>query len=79
MPSSNSDNFDVAVSQNLYRDNIVSELVKGYGQIICNGCHHVSAVGFEQILKTSLAQKSIRDCLKRNFSHLSGFTNCMVS
>ena len=49
-------NIDVAVSQSLYRDNKVSELVKGYGQIICDECHHVSAVGFEQIMKNSPAK-----------------------
>ena len=43
--------IDVAVSQSLYRDNKVSELIKGYGQIICDECHHVSAVGFEQIIE----------------------------
>lgn len=48
--------IDVAVSQSLYRDNKVSELVKGYGQIICDECHHVSAVGFEQIMKSSPAK-----------------------
>jgi superfamily II DNA or RNA helicase len=49
-------NIDLAVSQSLFRNNTVSELVKGYGQIICDECHHVSAVGFEQILKTSPAK-----------------------
>lgn len=49
-------NIDVAVSQSLYRENKVSELVKGYGQIICDECHHVSAVGFEQIMKNSPAK-----------------------
>lgn len=48
--------IDVAVSQSLYRDNKVAELVKGYGQIICDECHHVSAVGFEQIMKNSPAK-----------------------
>ena len=48
--------IDVAVSQSLYRDNKVSELIKGYGQIICDECHHVSAVGFEQIMKNSPAK-----------------------
>ena len=48
--------IDVAVSQSLCRDNKVSELVKGYGQIICDECHHVSAVGFEQIMKNSPAK-----------------------
>lgn len=49
-------NIDLAVSQSLFRNNTVSELVKGYGQIICDECHHVSTVGFEQILKTSPAK-----------------------
>lgn len=49
-------NIDVAVSQSLYRDNKVSDLIKGYGQIICDECHHVSAVGFEQIMKNSPAK-----------------------
>jgi superfamily II DNA or RNA helicase len=48
--------IDVAVSQSLYRENRVSDLVKGYGQIICDECHHVSAVGFEQIMKNSPAK-----------------------
>lgn len=48
--------IDVAISQSLYRDNRVSDLVKGYGQIICDECHHVSAVGFEQIMKNSPAK-----------------------
>jgi hypothetical protein len=48
--------IDVAVSQSLYRENTVSEIVKGYGQIICGECHHVSAVGFEQIMKNSPAK-----------------------
>lgn len=48
--------IDVAVSQSLYRDNKISDLVKGYGQIICDECHHVSAVGFEQIMKNSPAK-----------------------
>ena len=48
--------IDVAVNQSLYKDNKVSELIKGYGQIICDECHHVSAVGFEQILKVSPAK-----------------------
>lgn len=48
--------IDVAVSQSLYRENKVSDLVKGYGQIICDECHHVSAVGFEQIMKSSPAK-----------------------
>lgn len=31
-------------------------MIKGYGQIICDECHHVSAIGFEQIMKNSPAK-----------------------
>lgn len=48
--------IDVAISQSLYRDNTVSDFVKGYGQIICDECHHASAVGLEQIMKNSPAK-----------------------
>jgi superfamily II DNA or RNA helicase len=48
--------IDVAVSKSLYRENAVSDLVKGYGPIICDECHHVSAIGFEQIMKSSPAK-----------------------
>ena len=43
--------IDVAVMQSLVRAGEVSELVEGYGQVIVDECHHVSAVSFEDILK----------------------------
>ncbi len=42
---------DVAVMQSLVDGDEVKELVKNYGMIIVDECHHVSAVNFEMILK----------------------------
>ena len=42
---------DVAVMQSLVDGDEVKELVRNYGMIIVDECHHVSAVNFEKILK----------------------------
>ena len=42
---------DVAVMQSLVNGDEVKELVRNYGMIIVDECHHVSAVNFEMILK----------------------------
>ncbi len=42
---------DIAIMQSLISDNEVRELVKNYGMVIVDECHHVSAVSFEQVLK----------------------------
>jgi len=42
---------DVAVMQSLLDEDGVKELVRNYGMIIVDECHHVSAVNFEAILK----------------------------
>ena len=47
---------DVAVMQSLVSSNEVRELVKNYGMVIVDECHHVSAVSFERILKTVKAK-----------------------
>ena len=47
-----SDIIDVAVMQSLVSGEEVKELVQGYGMVIVDECHHVSAFSFEQILKT---------------------------
>ncbi len=44
--------IDVAIMQSLYHENDVKELVKDYGMVIVDECHHVPAFSFEQILKT---------------------------
>ena len=38
--------------QSCISDGEVRPIVKDYGQVIADECHHVSAVNFEQILKT---------------------------
>jgi len=43
--------IDVAIMQSLINDRDVKECVKGYGMVIVDECHHVSAPSFEQILK----------------------------
>lgn len=43
--------IDIAVMNSLSRDGEVNELVKDYGTVIVDECHHVSAFSFEMILK----------------------------
>lgn len=42
---------DIAIIQSLVSDNEVRDLVKDYGMVIVDECHHVSAVNFERVLK----------------------------
>jgi len=44
--------IDIALMQSCISDNEVKPFVKEYGMVIADECHHVSAVNFEQILKT---------------------------
>ena len=48
--------IDVAVMQSLVSGDEVKEIVRDYGMIIVDECHHVSAFSFEQILKTANAK-----------------------
>ena len=48
--------IDIALMQSCISDNEVKPFVKEYGMVIADECHHVSAVNFEQILKTINAQ-----------------------
>lgn len=41
--------IDVALVQSLLRNGEVSDLVAGYGHVIVDECHHLSAVGFEAV------------------------------
>ena len=47
---------DVAVMQSLISGDEVKELVRNYGMVIVDECHHVSAVNFEMILKYANAK-----------------------
>lgn len=48
--------IDVAIIQSLNHKGKVKELVKDYGMIIVDECHHISAFSFEQVLKTANAK-----------------------
>ncbi|MDF9409684.1 DEAD/DEAH box helicase family protein [Pelotomaculum isophthalicicum JI] len=48
--------IDVAVMQSLVSGDEVKELVRDYGMVIVDECHHVSAFSFEQILKAANAK-----------------------
>ncbi len=47
---------DVAVIQSLVDGDEVKDLVRNYGMVIVDECHHVSAVNFERILKYANAK-----------------------
>jgi len=47
---------DIAVMQSLNTRGDVKEVVKNYGMILVDECHHVPAVTFEQILKKACAK-----------------------
>lgn len=48
--------IDIAVMQSLSRKGEISDLVKNYGQIIVDECHHLSAVSFEALLRNAPAR-----------------------
>lgn len=48
--------IDIAVMQSLVKGDEVNEIVRDYGMIIVDECHHVPAFSFEQILKSALAK-----------------------
>ncbi|CAM3958093.1 putative helicase D10 [Pseudomonas reidholzensis] len=48
--------IDIAVMQSLSRKGEISDLIKNYGQIIVDECHHLSAVSFETLLRTAAAR-----------------------
>jgi superfamily II DNA or RNA helicase len=48
--------IDVAMLQSLYRKGEVKDLVAGYGHVIVDECHHISAFSFEQVLKQAKAR-----------------------
>jgi len=47
--------IDVALIQSLVRKGEVSDLVSGYGQLIVDECHHLSAASFELVARRSKA------------------------
>ncbi|HDI8472510.1 TPA: DEAD/DEAH box helicase family protein, partial [Escherichia coli] len=49
-------NIDIAVVQSISRHGEVEPLVRNYGQIIVDECHHIGAVSFSAILKETNAR-----------------------
>ncbi|HGW8541726.1 TPA: DEAD/DEAH box helicase family protein [Escherichia coli] len=49
-------NIDIAVVQSISRHGEVEPLVRNYGQIIVDKCHHIGAVSFSAILKETNAR-----------------------
>lgn len=47
---------DIAIMQSLVKGGEVKELVRNYGMVIVDECHHVPAVNFENILKQVVAR-----------------------
>ena len=47
---------DVAVIQSLVRRGVVKELIRHYGQLIIDECHHLAAGSFEQVARTARAK-----------------------
>ncbi len=48
--------IDVALIQSLVRKGEVSDLVAGYGHLVIDECHHLSAVSFELVARRSKAR-----------------------
>lgn len=48
--------IDVALIQSLVRRGEVNDLVAGYGHLIVDECHHLSAVSFEAVARASYAK-----------------------
>lgn len=49
-------NLDIASFQSLSRRDDLEEIVKGYGLVIVDECHHVAAYNFEKVLKAIRAK-----------------------
>ncbi|MCC8484192.1 MAG: DEAD/DEAH box helicase family protein [Rickettsia endosymbiont of Labidopullus appendiculatus] len=48
--------IDVAIIQSLIKSNVVNDIVAEYGHIIVDECHHLSAVSFEQVIRSCKAK-----------------------
>ena len=47
---------DVGTLQSLERDNVVDDLVAGYGHLVVDECHHLSAAKFEMVARRAKAR-----------------------
>lgn len=48
--------IDVAIIQSLVRQGVVDDRVAGYGHVIVDECHHLSAQSFERVLRHARAR-----------------------
>ena len=48
--------MDIAMIQSMTRENSVDERIKGYGHIIIDECHHISALSFERVMMEANAK-----------------------
>lgn len=48
--------LDVAIIQSLVRKGVVDDRVADYGHVVVDECHHVSAHGFEQVVRQAKAR-----------------------
>jgi len=48
--------LDVAMMQSLVKKEVVDDLVRDYGHIVVDECHHVPAFSFERILSETKAR-----------------------
>jgi superfamily II DNA or RNA helicase len=48
--------IDIALVQSLVRENIVNNIVKNYGMVIVDECHHASSLNYEKVLSVTNAQ-----------------------
>ena len=48
--------LDVAMIQTLFRKGVVDDCVAGYGQLIVDECHHISAKSFETVVREARAR-----------------------
>lgn len=44
-------NIDIAMLQSLSKQEDIDEILAGYGQVVVDECHHISAFSFEKVLK----------------------------
>lgn len=48
--------IDIALVQSLVRENRVDDIVKNYGMVIVDECHHASSLNYEKVLSETNAQ-----------------------
>jgi superfamily II DNA or RNA helicase len=48
--------IDIAMIQSLVHDGVVDDLVAGYGHLVVDECHHLSAVSFEKVARRAKAK-----------------------